>query len=249
MNILIVDDEPLARLRLSGLIEELDNCQVVGDAVNGDDAIQKVQLHQPDVVLLDIEMPGKDGLETAILLRQQQNPPAIIFTTAYDEYALQAFKSGGQAYLLKPIRLEELKQALLQVAKPNRAQLAQLSNKKPSSQPKDFRKFIAVNYRGALIKIPVNEIHYFKAEQKYVLLYHLQKEYIIDDSLKSLEEELSAFFVRIHRNALVNKKLISELRRNRLGRYTVFLNSLEQELPVSRVHIKEIKALMKGISH
>lgn len=243
MKVLIVDDEPLARFRLSSLIGELTDYQVAGEAKHGEEALLLASKLEPEIVLLDIEMPGIDGLETAAKLQQQTQPPAIIFTTAYDQHALEAFQKGGQAYLLKPINRQELLETLNRVQKTTRAQTLHLE----TSQNPQIRDHLSVIFRGDLRRIPVAEITYFKAEQKYVVIRHHETELLTEESLKSLEKEFHQHFIRVHRNALVAKTAITELRRDRNGHYSVFLGGMDLELEVSRRHVSQVRKMVKGL--
>ncbi len=245
MKILVVDDEPLARLRLTNLVNDIEGFFVIAEAENGDLAIQQYKKHQPDIILLDIEMPGKDGLETASWFKNLPQAPAIIFTTAYDEHALQAFQSGGQAYLLKPINRHQLFESLSQVSVPNKAQLATFHDKNKNLDNAQHL-FITVSYRGDLIRVPIDEIDFFKAEQKYVIIRHHDSELLTEESLKSLESQFSHSFIRIHRNALVAKTAITQLKKHKSGHYSVYLEQSQTEIEVSRRHVAAVRKLVKG---
>lgn len=164
MKILIADDERLARDRLKGLVNELALGDVVGEAVNGEEVLQLTDQLQPDVVLLDIRMPGMNGIETAIHLDYLEQPPAVIFTTAYDEYALAAFEAHAVDYLLKPVRRERLVKALRSVARLTRAQVEGLQESQSDNTP----THISARVKGGIKRISVDEIICFIAEHKYV---------------------------------------------------------------------------------
>ncbi len=198
LRVLIVDDEPPARERLRSMLAEAGEFEVAGEAGNGEQAIDMVDKLTPDIVLLDVRMPGIDGLEVARHLATLPEPPAVIFTTAFDEYALQAFDSEAVAYLLKPIRAEKLRAALAKAARLTRPQLQQVA---AAAREPTHRLHIGVRGRDGLKLIPIEEVFYFQADQKYTTVKHLKGEDLIEDSLKTLEEEFSANFVRIHRNA------------------------------------------------
>ncbi len=241
MKLLIVDDEPLARTRLRSLLGELENCEVVGEAANGKQALDLVAKVSPDLILLDIEMPGIDGIETAAQLQKQQHPPAIIFTTAYDQHALDAFQSGGQAYLLKPVSRQELKDTIFRVSK-----VTQLQQPQVSANSALQRSHISVTIRGDIRRIPIDNIFYFHAEQKYVVIRHKEGEALTEESLKSLSKDFTQNFIRVHRSSLVAKSAISELRRSPKGFHSVYLKELDMELEVSRRHVASVRKMIKG---
>ncbi len=241
MRIVIADDEPLARRRLARLLEELPNDQLVGEAANGEEAILRCSELHPDVLLLDIRMPGLDGIATAKELSKLEHPPAIIFTTAYDSHALSAFETQACAYLLKPIRLEQLQHA---IEKAQRLNLAQLAILEQSDNTKG-RTHISVQVGGSTRLIPVSEIAFFRAEQKYVTLQKGNQQYLIEEPLKELEEEFKGQFIRIHRNALVALKAIAALHRDEEGHYSLQLHDQPERLDVSRRLVSQVKAILK----
>ncbi|MCH5375151.1 MAG: LytTR family DNA-binding domain-containing protein, partial [Planctomycetes bacterium] len=244
--ILIVDDEAPARERLRQLIEDVDEHEVVGEAGNGKEAIDLVTQQNPDVVLLDIRMPGVDGIETAHHLNAMEVPPAVVFTTAYDEYAIDAFDARAIGYVLKPVRRERLERALEHAARITGQTLKQLS------ESADFggqRRHVCTREHGQLRLIPITEIRYFYADQKYVTVHHTGGESLIDDALKGLEEEFADDFVRIHRNALVALDQIDRLRKADDGKTVVVLRDGDQggnELIVSRRHQADVRRRLKG---
>jgi two-component system, LytTR family, response regulator AlgR len=238
LRILIVDDEPPARERLRSMLIEGGDFEVTGEASNGEQALDLVDKLLPDVVLLDVRMPGIDGLEVARHLAALPEPPAVIFTTAFDEYALQAFDSEAVAYLLKPIRAEKLKAALAKAARLSRPQLQQLA---AATRAPAHRLHIGVRGRDGLKLIPIEEVFCFHADQKYTTVKHVKGEDLIEDSLKTLEEEFSATFVRIHRNALVNTKYLERIARDAGGQHFVHLRGLPDALEVSRRMAGDLK--------
>ncbi len=245
MKLLIVDDETPARERLRRLVDEIEDCEVVGEAGNGEEALAHCGHLQPDVVLLDVRMPGLSGLEIARHLDSLEDPPAIIFTTAYDQYAVEAFETEAVGYLLKPVRKEKLAHALRHAARiaPHRivklAQTAKLAHR---------REQICARLGEQLRLIPVNDIYFFIADQKYTTVRHKGGEDLIDESLKALNEEFAADFVRIHRNALVSERFISAVERNDDGRYTVRVRDCNETLEVSRRHAAELLRRVRGES-
>ena len=200
MRILIVDDEQPARDRLSQLVEDGGQHEVIAQAANGKQAIEMAAELQPDVVLLDVRMPGVDGIETAHHLNSMELPPAVVFTTAYDEYAVEAFDARAIGYVMKPVRRERLERALEHAARISGQMLNQLA---AETNLESRRQHVCSREHGQLRLIPINEVRYFNADQKYVTVHHSDGESLIDDSLKQLEEEFADVFVRIHRNSLV----------------------------------------------
>jgi two-component system response regulator AlgR len=238
LRVLIVDDEPPARERLRSMLAEAGGFDVAGEAGNGEQALQLVDRLLPDIVLLDVRMPGIDGLEVARHLAAAPEPPAVIFTTAFDEYALQAFESEAIAYLLKPIRAEKLHAALNKAARLTRPQLTKVAS---AARESVQRSHIGVRGRDGLRLIPVDEVFCFHADQKYTTVKHLKGEDLIDDSLKVLEEEFAASFVRIHRNALVNTKYLERIARDASGQHFVHLRGFPDALEVSRRMAGDLK--------
>ncbi|MEJ2140889.1 MAG: LytTR family DNA-binding domain-containing protein [Gammaproteobacteria bacterium] len=243
MKILIVDDEPLARSRLKTLISDLAAGDVVAEAGNGQQALTLCEQHVPDIVLLDIRMPGMDGIEAAHHLYKCENPPAVIFTTAYDEYALQAFDANAIDYLLKPIRKERLQEALNKAKRLTPAQdtaLSEASEKQPSH--------ISARVQGGLRLINVNDIYYFHAEHKYVTVYYKDGQVLIEEALKSLEEKFKESFIRIHRNALVARDQLKALERDSNGHFKLVLKGSDTKLDVSRRHLPSLRKIMKDMT-
>ncbi len=238
LRILIVDDEPPARERLRSMLTEGGEFVIAGEAGNGALAIDMVDKLTPDIVLLDVRMPGIDGLEVARHLAGLPEPPAVIFTTAFDEYALQAFESEAVAYLLKPIRAEKLRAALAKAARLSRPQLRQVAT---AAREPAQRSHIGVRGRDGLKLIPLDEVLCFQADQKYTTVKHHKGEDLIEDSLKTLEEEFAASFVRIHRNALVNTKYLERIARDASGQHFVHLRGLADALEVSRRMAGDLK--------
>lgn len=242
MKILIVDDEKPARDRLLRLVDSAGEHEVVGQAANGVEAINQFNITQPDVVLLDIRMPNMDGIEAAQHLSSQDNPPAIIFTTAYGDHALQAFEAHAVDYLLKPIRKERLKEALDASQKTTRAQVSQIVES--TEQP--GRTHICVRQRGNLELIPVDDIQYFYAEHKYVTLKHAKGEALIEGSLVNLEDEFGDRFLRIHRNCIIAAKELTGLEKTGNSSFAVTLRTSDQRLEVSRRHLSTVRKILRG---
>jgi two-component system response regulator AlgR len=238
LRVLIVDDEPPARERLRSMLVEFGGFEVAGEAGNGAQALESVDRLLPDIVLLDVRMPGIDGLEVARQLAVLEEPPAVIFTTAFDEYALQAFDSQAVAYLLKPIRAEKLQAALAKAGRLTRPQLQQMAN---AAREPAHRSHIGVRGRDGLKLIPLDDVLCFQADQKYTTVKHLKGEDLIEDSLKTLEEEFVANFVRVHRNALVHTKYLERIARDASGQHFVHLRGMTTPLEVSRRMAGDLK--------
>ncbi|WP_019603701.1 LytR/AlgR family response regulator transcription factor [Teredinibacter turnerae] len=243
MHMLIVDDEPLARQRLIRMIEQLDGYEVVGEASNGVDAVAAVDKFDPDIVLLDIRMPGEDGLETARKIAQLPEPPAIIFCTAYDEYALEAFQTLAVGYLLKPVQQQQLVDTLQNAMRLNKVQRNAVSNTAPEGQ----RQHITAKTRKGMELIPIASIQCFIADQKYVTVRHSAGETLIDDTLKELEQEFPDRFLRVHRNALVSINEIEAMERNSSGQFELRLKSVEYRPVVSRRHVSNVRELLSRL--
>ena len=239
LSVLIVDDELPARERLQRLVAELPGCAVAGVCSNGADALSLVGKLKPAVVLLDIRMPGMTGIEVARHLGALEQPPAIVFTTAYDEYALEAFESQAVGYLLKPVRSERLAQALKHASRLRAPQLLGLGL---PGAPLAARQHVAVRLRDELKLIPVKDIRYFRAEQKYVTVRHTRGEDLIDESLKQLEEEFARDFVRAHRSILVAIAHVEALERcTGDDGYALRLRGEAEPLAVSRRQLAELR--------
>lgn len=236
LKVLIADDEAPARARLRSLLGEIPEAAVVGEAVSGAEALALAHDLAPDVVLLDVRMPGMDGLEAARHLNLLEEPPAVIFTTAYDQYAVEAFEAHAVGYLLKPVRKEQLAAALRRAGRLTRAQLQKLA-----AAGEARRTHIAARSREGLKLIPIEEVRYFLADRKYTTVAHANGEDLIEDSLRLLESEFGAAFVRIHRNALVAVKHLERIERDADGQYFVRLRGCAAPLAVSRRMAGELK--------
>jgi two-component system response regulator AlgR len=245
VKVLIVDDEKLARERLARLVSELDGYEVAGEAENGIEALKAVQKKQPDIVLMDIRMPGMDGLEAARHLAEFKGSPAVIFCTAYSEYAVEAFDAQAVGYLLKPVRSEMLAEVLKKAHRLNRVQLHALQKNEPSSTK--GRTHISARTRRGLELIPIDDVRFFVADHKYVTVRHREGELLIDDTLKDLEKEFGNRFVRIHRNALVSLSHIQSLERNNQGQSFIAVADINERLAVSRRHVMALKKLMESL--
>ncbi|MCL6416130.1 LytTR family DNA-binding domain-containing protein [Aestuariirhabdus sp. Z084] len=245
MKVLLVDDEPLARDRLRRMVDDCDGYEVLDEeACNGQEAIALVQRFNPDVVLMDIRMPGMDGMEVARHLCALRTPPAVIFCTAYGEYAIEAFEVQAVGYLLKPVRQEALLKALESASVANRIQLAALSRQQDDSGQ---RCHISARTHKGIELIPLADVICFVADNKYVTVRHTGGEVLIDDTLKELEAEFGERFARIHRNALVACAAIDRLERTGEGHYQLFLSGQDEPLQVSRRHVAATRRLMQKL--
>ncbi|SFB29441.1 two component transcriptional regulator, LytTR family [Collimonas sp. OK607] len=261
-RIFIVDDEAPARARLSTLLSDIvADCPhyLVGEAGHAETALEGIRATAPDLVLLDVQMPGMSGLQLAEQLIRNAGgtePPLIIFVTAYDDYALSAFDVQAFDYLLKPVRATRLAQAITRASRVRQHTQA-ASVAAPPAVTGLPRQHFAVQERGRMSLVPMAEVLYLKAELKYVTLRTKSKEYLIEDSLVSIEEELAVYFVRVHRNALVARNAISGVERvmhitdsDSDGEkpqevWQVILRDIDHRLPISRRQLAEIKALVR----
>jgi two-component system response regulator AlgR len=253
LKVLVVDDEPPARARMAQLLGDCGgrlDIEIVGQADGGVAAIDAVARLQPDVVLLDIAMPDMNGIEVARHLSQTEAPPAIVFVTAFDEHALQAFEVQAIDYLLKPVRADRLLAALQRAQRmvQGEPRLEELARKLGAA-----RSQISVAERGRLVLIPVEQIAYLRAELKYVTIRTVAREYLTEESLTALESEFGERFVRIHRNALVARAFIAGFQRVKArpegegdapeGHWEIVLRDMDERLPISRRQWPAVKAL------
>lgn len=243
MKVVVADDEPLARERLRALLAEQPDVELVAEAADGHAALHACAEHAPDVVLLDIAMPGIDGLETARHLAAFEPRPAVVFCTAYDAHALSAFEAAAVDYLVKPVRAERLAAAL------ERARIFAAGRRGAgdATGAGKRRTHLCARLRGSLRLIPVDDVHYLQAEEKYVVVHHARGEDLIEESLKSLEEEFAGRFVRIHRNCLVARHEIVELRRDHDGHVQAVLRHASTPLEVSRRCVAQVREVVRQL--
>ena len=232
---LVVDDESPARARLRALLDELEDIEVAGEAPDGESALRMCVTQRPDIVFLDVRMPGMDGLELARHLALLPDPPAVVFTTAYDEHAMAAFDAQAIGYLLKPVRKEKLAHSVALAQRLTRTQLTAVEGL-PAA-----RGQLAIRVRDGLKLVRVEDVLCFTADQKYTTVNHLGGTDLIEDSLRALEAEFAQRFTRIHRNTLVNTRRIEAIERNDDGQYHVRLQGMAELLPVSRRLASELK--------
>jgi two-component system response regulator AlgR len=241
MRILIVDDEQPARQRLASLIRAMGEHEVAGQAASGQQALEIARERDPEVALLDIRMPGMDGLETAARLCQFEHPPAIMFVTAYGDYALDAFDTAAIDYLLKPVRQERLESALERARRLNRAQMEALQ----ADDGAGAREHILCRRPTGVELVPVSDVAYFRADQKYVAVHHSAGEDLIEESLKQLEDEFGKRFVRIHRQSLVARHRVVGVEKGDDGRHYARLDGCDERLEVSRRHLSRLRRIIK----
>jgi two-component system response regulator AlgR len=242
MKVLIVDDEKLARDRITRMLGDVDGYDVVGEAGHGMEAIEECQRVQPDVVLLDIRMPGMDGLEAARHLMEMEEPPAVVFCTAYEEHAIEAFNVQAVGYLLKPVRREDLVNVLRSAKRANKAQLAALME-----QDGDRRSHISARTRRGIELIPIEDVRFFQADQKYVTVRHGDGELLIDETLRELEDEFGERFVRVHRNALVASRFIEGLERDENGHFQIRMRGVDERVDISRRHLSSVRKYIQTL--
>lgn len=262
LKVLLVDDEPLARLRLRGLLEACGEprAEVVAEAGSASQAQAWLKEHGCDVILLDVQMPGPDGLQLADALRERPIKPAVVFVTAHAEHALRAFELDAIDYLTKPVRRERLQSALARVAQRLGEQAAARERREaPEASAGTEQGVITLNDRGRVLRIPLAEVLYFKAELKYLTLRTASQSHVMDGSLSELEQRLGPRFLRVHRNALVARDAVRELERHacaddeagdggtvgELG-WAVRIALVDEWLAVSRRQVAAVREALAG---
>lgn len=246
MNIIIADDEPLARQRLRRLLEEsTQSHHVCAEAADGVEAVEACQAHKPDLILMDIRMPRMDGLQAALALSQLAQPPAVVFVTAYDEHALQAFETQALDYLLKPVRQERLQMALEKLQRFSQQQARVLQQR--LKEPGQVRDALCATTPSGIQLIPLQSVRYFKADQKYVSVRTDAGEWLIDDALKDLEQEFAPGFLRVHRNALVALAYVQGLERTGDGGQQLVMRDIEDRVLVSRRHLPGVRQVLRQL--
>ena len=242
LKVLIVDDEPLARARLRTLLGDCTApaALIDGEAANATQAIEALRRQHVDLVLLDIHMPGADGLTLAQTLRALPDPPAVVFVTAHAEYAVQAFELEATDYLTKPVRLERLQTALQKVER-----VMKTSRGAKVDEPEEV---LIIQDRGRTERVPLSQVLYFKAELKYITVRTVAKSYILDGSLSELEERYHASFLRIHRNALIARRAVRALEKHfdadEGEGWAVRLNGINELLAVSRRQLAAVREVI-----
>ena len=242
-RLIIVDDEPLARTRLKHLLDKQQTFEVVAELDSGQACLDFLKQQSADAVLLDIQMPGLNGLETAARIQLLERAPLVIFCTAYDEYALDAFGVKAIDYLLKPVRREELQRSLTRVSE----WLQHNATTPPTPDAEKTRTHLAARTHMGLQLIPIEDVFYFSADQKYVNVVHAEGETLIDESLRQLEDEFGERFVRVHRSALVARNRIERLGSVEGSGHQVYLRGLRDGVSVSRRHLADVRRVMKSM--
>lgn len=243
LKVILADDEALARARLADLLADLGeafNVEVVAQASNGNIALERAADTPADVILLDIQMPGMTGLEAARHIVHLPQPPAIIFVTAFDEHALQAFELRAVDYLLKPVRLARLREALSRIKPLAPADAEALAPR---------RTHFSLLERGRIWRVPVADVLYLRAELRYVTARTREREYLLDESLVKLEEEFGDEFLRIHRNCLIARRHLAGFQRHADegdGHWLAVLKESPERLPVSRRQMHVVREFVKG---
>ena len=240
MNILIADDEPPARKRLRQLILDLGGHACIGEAGDGVKALEMCTQLAPEVLLLDIRMPRMDGLEVARHLTTLERPPAVIFVTAFDDFALAAFETNAVHYLVKPVRRQNLDEALDRAAQRRGG-----PDYNAAAAGSHARSYLSVRSGERLRLIPVSEILCLRATQKYVEIVTVGGRWLTETSLVSLEQEFGERFLRVHRNALVSASAITGTRRTPGGGLQVLIQGLEETVEVSRRQLPAVRKLIK----
>ncbi len=248
LRAIIADDEAPARNRMRELLDDCADTitiDIVGDAANGHELLARLQETPADLVFLDIRMPGMDGLETARHLQRLEAPPRVVFTTAYDTYAIQAFDLHALDYLLKPIRVSRLRDCLKRVQEtlaPKREAI--------DAAARGPRTHLAVHERGRVVLVPVRDIRFLRAELKYVTIRTGEREYLIEESLSKLEQEFAGTFVRVHRNSLVALAHLTGFEKGgdetAETHWVAVLRDIPERLPVSRRQSHVVREFFKG---
>jgi two-component system, LytTR family, response regulator len=244
---IIIDDEPLARLRLQKLISDYPGTfEVVGEAENGEEAVEKISILKPELLFLDIQMPVFNGFE---VLQRINYSPKVIFCTAFDEFALQAFDSYCIDYLVKPLSKERFAKTVEKLIQFNgnnaEINLQKLIQQFPNINKKTEATTLPVKVGDKVIFVRLDEVSYFKADEKYVsIITKHSKSYILDTSLKQLEEKLSASFIRVHKSYIINKNLVKEIRKHFNNRFIFILDDYDQsKITSGRIYYQKVREL------
>jgi two-component system response regulator AlgR len=237
LDILIVDDEQPARDRLRRLISPMAGYRVVGEAGGGAEALTRIQELAPDIVLLDISMPGMDGMSLARALQEVESAPSIVFCTAYQDQALRAFEVEAVDYVVKPVRAERLEKALLKAGR-------YLGGDEPGEQGHFLRSTVG----GKIVLTPIDKVICLLSEDKYTTVIHERGDTVIDDSLTELERRFPDLFFRVHRNALISRRHLRGLERTTEGTAHVLLSGTDRKPEVSRRNLSALRKLLSELS-
>ena len=239
MNILIADDERLARERLERMVHQMNDCRVVASVGDGIALWEAVEREAPDIVLLDIDMPGEDGVMLGARLAELDWPPAVIYVTAHPEHALRAFSTHAVDYLLKPVTLDKLQKAVDAACRMNRAQT--------QARHKGVERLTVRTGRTVQV-VPIQSVICFEAGEKYVSACTPEGDYVLDQSLRQLEDQVGAGFLRVHRAAMVAVRCIESLEHDAEGRHWLHLRGLDRRIEVSRRQLRLVKDWLAGES-
>lgn len=237
-NILIIDDEQPARDRLRRLVNAIPDFRVAGEAVNGTEALEKIRELAPDILLLDISMPGMDGMTLARALQEDSASPAVIFCTAYQDQALDAFEVQAVDYVVKPVRAERLEKALDKAGRFLGGE----------GEQEEEQHFLRSTVGGKVVLTPIGRVVCLVAEDKYTTVIHENGTTVVDESLTELENCYPSYFFRVHRNALVSRKHLRGLERTTEGHTQVLLSGTERKPEVSRRNVSALRKLLSEIS-
>ena len=237
LNILIIDDEQPARDRLRRLVGAISGYEVAGEAVSGNDALDQIRELSPDILLLDISMPGMDGMSLARVLQEGGASPAIVFCTAYQDQALKAFEVEAVDYLVKPVRAERLEKALEKAGR-------FLGSDKDHEDDHYIRSTVG----GKVVLTPISRVACLISEDKYTTVVHETGTTVIDESLMEMEQKFPSLFFRVHRNALISRKHLRGLERTSDGQTQVILSSTDRKPEVSRRNISALRKLLSELS-
>lgn len=242
LRVLIVDDEAPARVRLRDLLGDIaaeQPSEIVGLAANGVEALRMLEVQSVDVVLADVRMPAMDGVEFARRAATLAHPPRVIFTTAYDDYAVEAFELAATDYLVKPVRAERLAESLARVRRT-------IEHARGGAAP---RQHFSVTERGRIVLVPVSDVLVLRAEMKYVTAITAAREYVLDESLVHIEQEFPLRFLRVHRNCLVARDAVSGVERagevDGEAHWDIVVRGLDERLPVSRRQWPAVKQALR----
>lgn len=239
IRMVLADDEAPARMRLRRLLATVEGIEIVAEAEHGEQVLEACRRLQPDVVLLDIRMPGMDGIACAQQLSAMDMPPAVIFCTAWDDYALPALKAQASSYLLKPIDRVELAQAIGACQRVNKAQLRRL-------QSADDDDSIVLRSGASEWRLPLSAIAWFEAVEGRVIAVHDEGEHVLEQSLSDLERQWAGQLIRSHRAALLNRSRLKALHKADDGSYCVEMRRCARRAPVSRRHLSDVRQALRG---
>jgi two-component system response regulator AlgR len=237
LNILIIDDERPARDRLRRLLGDMPPYEVIGEAASGFEALERIRQLEPDILLLDISMPGMDGMSLARALQEGGASPAVIFCTAYQDQALKAFEVEAVDYLVKPVRAERLQTALDKAAR-----------YLGSEEEQEEEHYLRSTVGGKVVLTPIHRVISLVAEDKYTTVVHERGTTVIDESLTELEQRFPELFFRVHRNALVSRKHLRGLERTPEGHTQVLLSGTDRKPEVSRRNVASLRKLLSELS-